>query len=137
LAGFNTSGQGVEIAAQLARWQAAGDERLWKLIISPEFGDRVDLPRLTRDLVGRMERDLDSPLEWVAVAHHNTEHPHVHVALRGIRSDGQPLHLPREYVKEGIRAIRDMHRLLAGTATDQCSSQASSRGFSVPLMPRH
>jgi len=109
LAGFNTSGQGVEIAAQLARWQAAGDERLWKLIISPEFGDRVDLPRLTRDLVGRMERDLDSPLEWVAVAHHNTEHPHVHVALRGIRSDGQPLHLRREYVKEGIRAIAEDH----------------------------
>jgi type IV secretory pathway VirD2 relaxase len=108
-AGFNATGQGVEIAAQLARWQAAGDERLWKLIISPEFGDRADLLRLTRDVLGQIERDLSSPLEWVAVAHHNTEHAHVHVALRGIRSDGQPLHLRREYVKEGIRAIAEDH----------------------------
>jgi type IV secretory pathway VirD2 relaxase len=108
-AGFNATGQGIEIAAQLARWQAVGDERLWKLIISPEFGDRVDLLRLARDLVSQMERDVNSPLEWVAVVHHNTEHPHVHVALRGIRSDGQPLHLRREYVKEGIRAIAEDH----------------------------
>jgi type IV secretory pathway VirD2 relaxase len=108
-AGFNASGQGVEVAAQLAKWQAAGDERLWKLIISPEFGDRVDLLRLARDVLSRMERDLNSPLEWVAVTHHNTEHPHVHVALRGIRSDGHPLHLRRDYVKEGIRAIAENH----------------------------
>jgi type IV secretory pathway VirD2 relaxase len=39
-----------------------------------------------------MEKDLGTELEWVAVAHHNTEHPHVHVALRGVRSDMQPLH---------------------------------------------
>jgi type IV secretory pathway VirD2 relaxase len=116
-AGFDATGQGVEIAAQLAKWQSAGDERLWKLIISPEFGERVDLLRLTRDVLGRMERDLVSPLEWVAVAHHNTEHPHVHVALRGIRSDGQPLHLRREYVKEGIRAI----------AENQCTQQLGYR----------
>jgi hypothetical protein len=39
---------------RLQSWQA-GDKRLWKLIVSPEFGDRVDLSRLTRDLVRRME----------------------------------------------------------------------------------
>jgi type IV secretory pathway VirD2 relaxase len=26
-----------------------------------------------------MEKDLDTGLEWIAVEHHNTEHPHVHV----------------------------------------------------------
>ena len=39
------------------------------------------MKRLTRDLVSRMERDLGMPLEWVAAAHYNTEHPHVHMAL--------------------------------------------------------
>jgi type IV secretory pathway VirD2 relaxase len=44
------------------------DERLWKLIVSPEFGDRVDLKRLTRDLISQMETDLGTRLEWVAAA---------------------------------------------------------------------
>ena len=71
----------------LEKWQHEGDPRLWKLIISPEFGKRVDLNQLTLDVMTRMEKDLGTRLEWVAVAHFNTEHPHVHVALRGIRDD--------------------------------------------------
>src|SRR5580692_9398265 len=85
------------------RWQKASDERLWKLIVSPEFGDRADLKQLTRDLLSRMERDLGTPLHWVAAVHYNTEHPHVHVALRGIRSERRSLDLRRDYIRQGIR----------------------------------
>src|ERR1700679_2540808 len=42
-AGFSRDGEGVDLTGILQRWQAEGDERLWKLIVSPEFGDRVDL----------------------------------------------------------------------------------------------
>src|SRR5271168_1041067 len=52
--GFSSGSNVIDIAAQLESWQAAGDERFWKLIVSPEFGDRVDLPRLTRGLIERM-----------------------------------------------------------------------------------
>jgi hypothetical protein len=97
----------LDIAATLNNWQKAGDERLWKLIVSPEFADRMDLNRLTRDLIARMETDLNTSLEWVAVAHFNTEHPHVHVALRGIDSHRQALRLERDYVKKGIREIAE------------------------------
>jgi hypothetical protein len=34
-AGFNGEGKGIDMAARLGEWQAAGDERLWKLIFSP------------------------------------------------------------------------------------------------------
>jgi len=56
--GFDGGGESIDIAERLESWQKAGDERLWKLIVSPEFGDRTDLKRLTRDLVSRMESDL-------------------------------------------------------------------------------
>jgi hypothetical protein len=105
--GFDESGNSSEIAARLDRWQSAGDQRLWKLIVSPEFGDRADLPSLTRDLMKRMERDLGTQLEWVAICHFNTDNPHVHVALRGLRDNGQPLSLDRDYVKRGIRNIAE------------------------------
>ena len=49
--GFNRETEGVDIAGKLQNWQAAGDQQLWKLILSPEFGDRVDLSRLTRELI--------------------------------------------------------------------------------------
>jgi type IV secretory pathway VirD2 relaxase len=65
------------MATRLGSWQAAKDQRMWKLVISPEFGERVDLTRLTRELMSTVDKDLTTPLEWVAVAHFNTEHPHV------------------------------------------------------------
>jgi hypothetical protein len=106
-----------DLVAKLDEWQKSGDQRLFKFIISPEFGDRVDLERLTRDLMARMERDLATCLEWLAVSHFNTEHPHVHVALRGRRADGSPLTLGRDYVKHGIRTV----------AEDLCTRQLGYR----------
>ncbi len=39
--GIKTGGDlAVEPAKELARWQSEGDPRLWKLIVSPEFGER-------------------------------------------------------------------------------------------------
>ncbi len=104
-AGFDQGSDAVEVATRLDEWQRAGDERLWKLIVSPEFGERVDLKRLTRQLLERMELDLKTPLQWVAVCHYNTEHQHVHIALRGVDGDGKPLRLERDYIKHGIREI--------------------------------
>ena len=63
-------------------WQRSGDPRLFKLIISPEFGERVDLERLTWQLLKSMEKDFGCRFEWIATIHNNTEHRHVHVALR-------------------------------------------------------
>jgi type IV secretory pathway VirD2 relaxase len=116
-AGFDRAGEGADIGARIESWQAARDQRLWKIIVSPEFGDRVDLTRLTRDLMERVERDLGIPLEWAAVTHYNTEHPHAHVALRGVGPDRQAIRLDREYVKHGIRSI----------AEDLCTRQLGHR----------
>jgi type IV secretory pathway VirD2 relaxase len=103
-AGFSRSERSLDIAQRLDEWQKAGDERLFKIIVSPEFGDRIDLENHTRELMARMERDLQAELEWVAVIHYNTEHPHAHIALRGVDQSGKSLRLPREYVKSGIRS---------------------------------
>jgi type IV secretory pathway VirD2 relaxase len=101
---FGPSGPVSNISATLRGWQTDGDPRLFKFIISPEFGDRCDLEQLTRDLASKMEADLGTRLEWVATPHYNTEHPHVHMALRGITEDKQPLRLDRHYIRYGIRA---------------------------------
>jgi hypothetical protein len=105
--GFNATERGIDVADRVNQWQSAGDERIWKLIVSPEFGDRMDLTHLTCDLMQRMERDLGTRLEWVAGSHFNTDNPHVHIALRGVREDGKAFRLERDYVQHGIRGITE------------------------------
>jgi type IV secretory pathway VirD2 relaxase len=100
------SGPVADLPAKLQEWQSARDPRLFKLIVSPEFGDRVGLEHLVRELMRRMEADLGRKLEWAAVNHHNTEHPHAHIVLRGM-ADGQELRLGRDYVKNGVRRHAD------------------------------
>jgi type IV secretory pathway VirD2 relaxase len=102
--GFAPEGQSADLARTLSEWQKAGDERLFKIIVSPEFGDRINLEEHIRALMAKMEHDLNTQLQWVAVVHRNTEHHHVHIALRGITEDGRPLRLDRVYIQQGIRS---------------------------------
>ncbi len=101
--GFSAEGEGIELPATLRGWQRAGDERLWKFIVSPEHGDRLDLKAHTRALVSQMERDLGTRLEWVAIDHYNTDNPHVHLLVRGRDARGQTLQIHPDYIKQGIR----------------------------------
>ena len=127
-AGFDAQKNFMDVSGALQSWQAAGDPRLWKMIISPEFGERLDLQKLTRHVIGRMEAELGTRLQWVGVAHFNTEHPHVHVALRGVRDDGAALDLKREYVQRGIREIaEDGCTIQLGIRNEQDAALAAER----------
>jgi hypothetical protein len=118
----------VDIASKLRDWQEGADRRLWKLILSPEFGERLDLERLTRDVMSRMESDLHTSLDWVAVSHFNTEHPHVHIALRGVDTRGEEFKLDREYVKNGLRSVaQHFATVQIGYRTEQDATAALRR----------
>ena len=126
--GFDGAGAGIDVAGRLESWQAARDQRLWKIIVSPEFGERLDLTRLTRDLMKKVEQDIGIPLEWVAVSHFNTEHPHVHVALRGVGVERRPIHLNRDYIKQGIREVaEDLCTRQLGHRSDLDAAEAERR----------
>lgn len=51
----------------------------------------------------QMEIDLATKLDWVAVDHHNTGHPHTHILVRGITDDGKILNIAGDYIAHGIR----------------------------------
>ena len=52
----------------------------------------------------QMEQDLDTKLDWVAVDHFNTGHPHTHVVIRGRDDQGRDLVMARDYIGHGVRA---------------------------------
>ena len=106
-AAFDESCQKLDGAHCLDDWQRSGDPRLWKIIISPEFGEHLDMPQLARGVMTGVERELGAGVEWVAVAHYNTGHPHVHIAMRGIDRQGREIRMPKEFIKHGVRKVAE------------------------------
>ena len=80
------------------------DRHQFRFIVSPEDAvDLGDLKAFTCDLMGRMEADLGTKLDWVAVDHWNTDNPHSHIVLRGRQDDGSDLIIARDYIANGMR----------------------------------
>ncbi|REF66744.1 relaxase/mobilization nuclease domain-containing protein [Paracoccus versutus] len=114
-------GPGTEDADGRAFAERCGDDRHhFRFIVSPDDApDMSDLRSFTRDLVSQIEADLGTRLDWVAVDHWNTAHPHVHLIVRGVRDDGQDLVISRDYIKEGMRdRARDLITQELGPRTD-------------------
>lgn len=109
-----------EIDAKAFAERCEDDRHHFRFIISPDDALEVtDLRSFTADLVQQMEKDLGTKLDWVAVDHWNTEHPHIHLIVRGVRDDRENLVISRDYIKEGMRdRARDLLTLELGPRTD-------------------
>ena len=80
------------------------DRHQFRFIVAPEDGDRLsDLRGFTRNVVRQMEEDLEAGLDWVAVDHFNTGHPHTHVVIRGKDETGRDLIIARTISPHGVR----------------------------------
>ena len=97
------------------------DRHHFRFIVSPDDTvEMADLKGFTRDLMAQVEKDLGTKLDWVAVDHWNTEHPHVHIIIRGRTDDGQDLVIDRDYIKQGMRdRAQDLITQELGPRTDQ------------------
>lgn len=81
-----------------------GDRHQFRFIVSAEDADQYPaLKPFTRRLMDQMEADLGTRLNWVAVDHFNTGHPHTHIMLRGKDDHGDNLVIAREYIAHGLR----------------------------------
>ena len=115
-------GPGTDDADRQAFAERCEDDRNhFRFIVSPDDAvEMSDLKTFARDLVGQMEKDLGTKLDWVGADHWNIEHPHVHLIVRGVREDGENLVISRDYIKEGMRdRARDLITQELGPRTDQ------------------
>jgi type IV secretory pathway VirD2 relaxase len=80
------------------------DRHQFRFIVSAENGAELSDPReTTRNLMQQMEADLGTKLDWIAVDHHNTGHPHTHILLRGVTENSKTLNIAGDYIAYGIR----------------------------------
>ncbi len=84
--------------------RCAEDRHHFRFIVSPEDGAELDdLCTYTRHLVNRLEADLGTRLDWVAVDHWSTDNPHTHLIVRGRDDTGQDLIIAGDYIAQGLR----------------------------------
>ena len=115
---FGPEGDNVDARDFAARCE--DDRHHFRFIVSPEDAvDMADLKSHARELMGQMEKDLGTKLDWVGVDHWNTDNPHIHIIVRGRTDDGQDLVISRDYIKEGMRArAQDLVTQELGQRTD-------------------
>lgn len=105
------------------------DRHHFRFIISPEdAGEMSDLRAFTRDLAARMQADLGTRLDWVAIDHWNTDNPHVHLLVRGVTEDGRDLVIARDYISRGLRSrAEDLVSLELGPKPEHAIRSALER----------
>jgi type IV secretory pathway VirD2 relaxase len=97
-------------AVDLKAFQERGqnDRHQFRFIVSAEDGlELEDLKGFTRQLMRRMEIDLETRLDWVAVDHWDTDNPHTHIVLNGHTGGPargrQDLVIAPDYMAHGMR----------------------------------
>lgn len=80
------------------------DARQFRFIVSPEDGNDLNLTWYARKLMAQVEQDLGSSLDWIAVNHYNTSHPHTHITVRGVDAQDHELFIHPDYISHGMRS---------------------------------
>jgi type IV secretory pathway VirD2 relaxase len=81
------------------------DRHHFRMIISPENGHQIDdFHGYVRGVMGQMESDLGTTLNWIGAVHYDTDDVHAHVIIRGVNERGQDLVIGRDYIASGVRA---------------------------------
>ncbi len=124
---FDAAGDEADARAFAERCQ--GDRHHFRFIVAPDAAAELsDLRAFTRDLMQDMSRDLGSGVDWAAVDHWNTGHPHIHVLVRGRADDGGDLVISRDYISRGFRArAEQLVTLELGTRNEQEIRRALER----------
>jgi type IV secretory pathway VirD2 relaxase len=108
------------------------DRHQFRFIVAPEDGaEYPDLKPLIRRLMIQVEKDLGTKLDWIAVDHFNTGHPHSHILVRGRDDQGKDLIIAREYITKGLRQRTvDLVNLDLGPRTEREIMRSNLREIS-------
>ena len=99
---FASGGKGVTDATQKDYPQ---EERFYKVILSPENGDKMDMKQFTQDFMKNLEYWERREFKWAAAVHYDTEKPHAHILIRGVYESGKDFEFSPNTVKYGMRGI--------------------------------
>jgi hypothetical protein len=90
-------------AAAFAR-RSLNDRHHFRFVITPDdAAGMTDLRAIYTRPGAQMESDPGTRLDWVGIAHWNTDNPHGHLVVRGVAGDGSDVVISRDYLSHGLR----------------------------------
>lgn len=95
--------QGLFGPGDVENWSA--DRHHYRLIVSPERGDRLDMHQYVHDLCARIQKDQGRAIHWRAVVHRDTDNVHAHILLRGRDERGRYVSIPIDYLYNQLRQV--------------------------------
>jgi hypothetical protein len=116
-------GPGSDDAQAFSRQYRQDAHRFVLYVSCPDITD-VQRMHFIGHYMSQVERDLGCPLDWLAVNHYDTQHPHTHVLLRG-QSQGEELYMKKHYFTEGVRrrAQQVLTRLIGPRAVEELAQE--------------
>lgn len=100
---FDRDNEGLERLDFFERCK--NDRHHFRMIISPERGGDIDnFQGYVRRVMEKVEKDLETKLDWVSAVHYDTDDVHAHVIVRGKNDKGEDLVIGRDYIAYGIRS---------------------------------
>lgn len=112
-----------------------GEPHQFRLIVSPEDAERLNLTDYTRQLMEQVESDLGRKLDWKAINHYNTDNPHTHIVIHGLDQKGEEVFIDREYISNGIRhraaalATQELGHRLKHEIRDSIQKEIKAKSF--------
>jgi len=82
--------------------QLRADPHRFTVYVSFPHHDGLDRTLFIESFMRQMQRDLGTPLEWMAANHYDTAHPHTHILVRGVAA-GKDLYMKPGYFRHGLR----------------------------------
>ena len=104
----------------------------YKWVISPEKeADEKTLYYMAKAFIQRCEWELGTNIDYQAVVHCNTEHPHIHILINGVDQKGQPIRLNKGLIRGQImrRAAMEICTHVFGFRSEADILQAKERAL--------
>jgi len=81
---------------------------VYRLVISPEHANGLDLRRLTAAAVSRLEQTSGiTGLRWIAAIHRNTAHHHVHLVVAGMHMDSSGAYRRVDLTRQRLASMKE------------------------------
>ena len=131
-----------EVTVKPERFGTAGyEERMtgkhFKFIISPE-SDRVPMKKLVEAWIAAAELDSGYTLDWQAVIHTDTGHPHAHILINGRDLHGENVKFDRDFVKRrSHQAAADIVTAMIGERTAEQIRLSGERSITADRWTGH
>ena len=105
-----------------------------RFFISPESASGLDLQRLTRAAVSRLETEMGvRDLRWIAAIHRNTAHHHAHLVLAGMRVNGSGEFSRVDITKPRLAAMKEAVSLEIQRQRAERTPSLNAVGLSKPV----